>query len=432
MRLRMPIILGLSAVLAPAVAAADSTPRRTPPAVAAAIDSAIDGALAEQKIPASPQADDAEFLRRVYLDLTGAIPTTEQASAFLDGKDPEKRSKLIDELLASPLYGRHFGTLWHNRIVPLSPENTRNFDKPLFLWLANGFNDDRPWSKTVSELLLAEGEREKNPALGFYLSPANSVENFVQADRVAGSVAQLFLGANLRCAQCHNHPFAKWKQTEFWGVAAFFGRVGYPRETKEFLLTESRKIRNKDNQPVETARDDASIPLPGKNKFVKARFLGGDEPALAPDASFRGAFVAWLTAPENDRFNKAAVNRLKETAEHAAAQRQMKMVRSLSSEEVSAIALQTSHDFLAAHDQAWVNPDAMSPREQIIARMMVDDGTAHCGNVPDRARAVVQFLDKRSVQTALKTRNPGIMDQDVELRPVGAKAIGGGASVPSQ
>ena len=125
---------------------------------------------------------------------------------------------------------------------------------------------------------------------------------------------------------------------------------------------------------------------------------------------------------------KAAVNRLKETAEHAAAQRQMKMVRSLSSEEVSAIALQTRHDILAAHDQAWINPDAMSPREQIIARMMVDDGTAHCGNVPDRARAVVQFLDKRSVQTALKTRNPGIMDQDVELRPVGAKAIGGGAS----
>ena len=292
------------------VAVADPTPRQAPAVVAAAIDAAIDAALADKKMPASPQADDAEFLRRVTLDLTGTIPTAEQAAAFLDSKEPDKRVKLIDELLASSLYGRHFGTLWHNRIVPLSPENTRNFDKPLFLWLANGFNNDRPWSKTVSELLLAEGERAKNPALGFYLSPLNSVEDYVQADRVAGSVSQLFLGVNLRCAQCHNHPFASWKQTDFWGVAAFFGRVGYTRETKELRLTESRKIRNKDNQPVETARDDASIPIPGKNKFVKARFLGGEEPALAADESFRAAFVAWLTAPRNDRFHKAAVNRL--------------------------------------------------------------------------------------------------------------------------
>jgi hypothetical protein len=304
------VVLVLLAGVAPSLRAAATSSPRAPADVAAAIDREIDHALADKKVPASPPAGDAEFLRRVYLDLTGTIPTAEQVVAFLDRKDADKRARLIDELLASPLYGRHFGTLWHNRIVPLSPENTREFNKPLFLWLANGFNDGRPWSKTVSDLLLAEGLREKNPALGYYLSPLNSVENFVQAERVAGSAAQLFLGVNLRCAQCHNHPFAPWTQADFWGVAAFFGRVGYTRETKEFVLTESRGIRSKDNQPVETARDDASIRIPGKQTVVKARFLGGDEPPLAPDRSFRAAFADWLTSPKNDRFGKAAVNRL--------------------------------------------------------------------------------------------------------------------------
>jgi hypothetical protein len=280
--------------------------------VAAAIDSAIDAALAESKIPASPPADDAEFLRRVYLDLTGTIPTVKQAVAFIDQEDPGKRSALIDQLLASPLYGRHFGALWQNRFVPLSPENTREFNKPLFLWLANGFNAGRPWSKTVSELLMAEGERENKPELGYYLSSLNTVERFVEAERVAGSAAQLFMGINLRCAQCHDHPFADWTQNDFWGVAAFFGRVGYTREDKEheWYLTESRKIRNKDNQPVSTARDDATIQIKDATEIVKARFLSGDEPVLRPDESFRAAFVAWLTSPHNDRFNKAAVNRL--------------------------------------------------------------------------------------------------------------------------
>jgi hypothetical protein len=296
----------------PVVHAAEVPARQAHANVAVAIDSAIDAALAESKIPASPPADAAEFLRRVYLDLTGTIPTVEQSVAFLDRQDPGKRAALIDELLASPLYGRHFGTLWQNRIVPLSPENTREFNKPLFLWLANGFNAGRPWSTTVSELLMAEGEREHKPELGFYLSSLNTLERFVEAERVAGSVEQLFMGVNLRCAQCHDHPFADWTQNDFWGVAAFFGRVGYTREDKqhEWYLTESRKIRNKDNQPVPSARDDATIQIKDSTEIIKARFLGGDEPALAPDESFRTAFVAWLTSPHNDRFNKAAVNRL--------------------------------------------------------------------------------------------------------------------------
>jgi hypothetical protein len=212
-------------------------------------------------------------------------------------------------LLARFEYGRHFSILWQNRIVPLNGENTREFNTRLFLWLADGFNRNRPWGQTVSELLLAEGDLA-SPTMGFYMSSANQVERYVQADRVTGSVAQLFLGVNLRCAQCHDHRFAKWKQTDFWGVAAFFGRVGYTRETKEKRLVESAKIIGKDGAPMATARPDASILIPGKGSVVKARFLEGEEPALAPTESFRAAFVKWLVARGNQRFATAAANRL--------------------------------------------------------------------------------------------------------------------------
>jgi hypothetical protein len=305
--------LGIAAVLL----AVSTLPAQTLPKgpgkgvdVARRIDEEIDRKLAEQKIPASPQADDAEFVRRVTLDLIGRVPTAAEAVAFLDDKTADKRARLIDDLLGRPEYGRHFGILWQNRIVPLNGENTREFNKTLFVWLAEGFNANRPWGQTVSALLLAEGELGKEPTLGFYLSPANQVDRYVQPERVAGSVAQLFLGVNLRCAQCHNHPFAKWKQTEFWGVAAFFGRVGYTKEAKEKRLVESAKIITKDGAPMASARPDATIQIPGKEKIVKARFLEGDEPALDPNESFRGAFVKWLVSAENHRFAAAASNRL--------------------------------------------------------------------------------------------------------------------------
>src|SRR5207302_6704781 len=130
----------------------------------------------------------------------------------------------------------------------------------------DGFHRNRPWSSMVADLLLAEGDIAGTPTTLFYLSPANTVEGYVHADRVAGSVAELFLGVNLRCAQCHDHPFAPWKQTEFWEWAAFFGRVGFTKKTGEKVLLESKEIMARGSNPT-TARADASIAIPGKNKF---------------------------------------------------------------------------------------------------------------------------------------------------------------------
>ena len=282
---------------------------REPREVATEIDRLIQKKLADAKIPSSPAADDAEFIRRIHLDLAGRIPIGERAADFLASKDPTRRAKLVDELLAHLEYGRHFGILWHNRIVPLNFENSREFKRPFFMWLADSFQKNRRWSAMVSDLLLAEGDIAQTPALSFYMSPANTMEGYVHADRVAGTVSELFLGVNLRCAQCHDHPFAKWKQTEFWETAAFFGRVGFTKKFGEKKVVESKEVIARGGEkPV--ARADASIQIPGKSKIVKARFLKGELPDLDPEKPFRPAFVTWLTSPKNERFAAAAVNRM--------------------------------------------------------------------------------------------------------------------------
>ncbi len=306
--LRSPLPLALAATLVLAFAhpaPADKPPGRDPLAVAAAIDRAIDGRLAAANVPASPPADDTEFLRRAALDLTGRIPTLERTLAFLDDKDPKKRQRLIDELLAAREYGQHFGTVWRNRLAPPNPVNNKPQRDVFTPWLADQLNRNRGWHQIVSDLLTAEGDIAKNPQSAFII--ANS-ENFQpQASLLAASTARLFLGVQLRCAECHDHPFAPWKQADFWATAAFFGRLrNTSKKGPPLILTEQPEAGG--------APAAAAITLPsgaGKaaGQVVKARFLGGGEPALREGAPLRPAFVAWLTAPENRYFAPAQVNR---------------------------------------------------------------------------------------------------------------------------
>ncbi len=195
--------------------------------LARAIDAEIQKALDVKKIPASPLADDAEFLRRVYLDITGRIPTFEQATAFLDGKESDKRTKLIDELLSRPEYGRHFATIWRDLLVDRTNEMNQvrsGFSWEFVDWMTESLNKDRGWNQIVSDMLTAQGEAKQKPASLFLL--ANRMNEFPRPENIVGSAGKLFMGMHIRCAQCHNHPFvAEWKQDDFWGFAAFFGQV---------------------------------------------------------------------------------------------------------------------------------------------------------------------------------------------------------------
>jgi hypothetical protein len=295
-------------------------PVRDPAPTAAVIDAEVDRHLAAAKIPVSALTDDAAFLRRVSLDLTGRIPTHSRTLAFLESKEPDKRRKLIDELLDSPAYGKHLATVWRNLIVPANLGLTKGQPRDTFSgWLAEQFNDDRGWDAIVRDMLLAEGPINNTPQSTFLMSNG---ENFQpKANIVAGSVARLFWGINLRCAECHNHPFADWKQSDFWGTAAFFGKLQFTgfKGGGSPVLTESTAVpvsfKGKKGNPGAPVTRGSAIQIPAEagraaGRLVRARFLHGEEPALDENEPFRPRFAAWATAADNPWFARAAVNRM--------------------------------------------------------------------------------------------------------------------------
>jgi hypothetical protein len=260
--------------------------------VAAAIDRHIAAKLQEEKIDASPRCSDAEFLRRASLDLVGVIPTAEAARTFLDSHEPDKRERLIDELLADPRYGQHMADIWQALLLPKTSDTRRIRIEPLTEWLRTSFNENKPWDLMVTELLTATGAPEENGAAVYWL--ANPT-----VDLVTGSVSRLFLGVQLQCAQCHNHPFTDWKQDDYWGMAQFFMKVrfeGNPRQNGTASVIESDRGR----RPM----------LPEGVKQVPPRFFLGEQPSLNRTDPYRPVFAKWLTSSENPYFAKAMVNRL--------------------------------------------------------------------------------------------------------------------------
>jgi hypothetical protein len=265
-------------------------------ALANYIDQAIDQRLAADKVAPSPPADDAEFLRRAYLDLVGHIPTADQAAAFLDSKDAGKRAKLIDELLASEDYGKHMADVWKDLLVKRNTDNRFIQFEPLVAWLAKSFNDNTPWDKMVRDLLTAEGNQDENGAVTYFL--ANNT-----VDKMTDVTTKAFLGVQLQCAQCHNHPFTSWKQADYWGAADFF---------KQVELTGPRNPNRQDGVPgvMEGVGARGRKPqLPDSAKDVPAKFPGGEEVKLGAREKARPVFAQWMTSADNPYFSKAMVNR---------------------------------------------------------------------------------------------------------------------------
>lgn len=276
----------------PPVAGKDSA------AVARYIDVEISKRLAAAQVAASPRATDEEFLRRVYLDLTGRIPTAADARTFLDDKDPLKRAALVDKLLASPNYGKHFADIWQAKLFLKDSGNRFVLRDPFVEWLAAEFNANTPWNEFVTKIVTATGTVETNPAVTYFLSNRS-------VDKLIDGTTQHFLGIQLQCAQCHNHPFTTWKQTEYWGMAAFYSKV----------KADNPKNANKggDNTQIgvqETnARSKAKDFFPESAKTVPAKFLGGPEPKLDDKEPNRPVLAKWMTAKENPFFARAMVNR---------------------------------------------------------------------------------------------------------------------------
>lgn len=264
-------------------------------ALAKVIDRGINQKLDAEKIKASPQADDAEFVRRVYLDITGVIPPADKVVAFLDSKQPDKRARLIDELLASQNYGRHMADIWQELLMAQRDLLTKGLQlDPLANWFAQGFNSNKPWDKQVTELLTCTGTQEQNGATTFFFAHRSP-------DRLNDTVCRVLLGIQLQCAQCHNHPFTSWKRTEYWGMAAFFAKVDDGA---------AKKLLKGPTPNVVEASSIQKKRLPDSALETAPRFLEGETPKLDGKGPYRPVLAQWLTSADNPYFAKAMVNRL--------------------------------------------------------------------------------------------------------------------------
>ncbi len=255
------------------------------------VDEAVFANLKLLGIPPSEVCDDATFVRRVSLDISGRLPSEEETKAFLANKSAGKRGRWIEELLRSPDYADFFAGKWtavlKNRRDDAS-DIVSNF--AFHAWVRDSLLANKPYDQFVRELLAATGTVVGNPPVAWYKrvkEPKDQIED----------VAQLFLGVRMQCAQCHHHPFERWSQDDYYSLAAFFSQVGRkPSGTRgEDLIFHKRGMAAAKN-----IKSGLSL---------KPAALGDQVAAIAPDEDPRLRLADWLRSPKNPFFAKALVNR---------------------------------------------------------------------------------------------------------------------------
>jgi len=185
------------------------------------IDQQIRQGWSDNEIQASPVAGDEEWVRRVYLDLVGRIPTLTEAREFLADKNPRKRAILVDALLENEDYVRNFTTIWTNNSIGRgAPQRVSRMGMEKFY--REAFAKNRPWNEIVVDILTASGHYEENGAVNYILAQMQMPDDAVQ---LTAMTTRLFLGLQVQCTQCHNHPFNKWQQDQFWEFNSFFRQV---------------------------------------------------------------------------------------------------------------------------------------------------------------------------------------------------------------
>jgi len=256
------------------------------------IDKFVFAKLEQNNIIPSDLSTDAAFLRRVYLDVLGVIPGVDEASEFLNSADPDKRRKLIDKLLERPeraeFWAQYFADLFR-----LGFNESRDKGAKLFYnWLRDAIRQDRPYDDVVRDLLVSQGNLFYNPTANFYF-----ITRKLDPGDVATHVSQTLLGVRIECAKCHNHPWEKWTQDDFYGFAAFFARLG-------------TKFVNAGSESNVYLRDTGEVIHPKTKKRVSPKYLAGDLETEASGEDIRVKLARWVTSPRNPFFARTAVNRI--------------------------------------------------------------------------------------------------------------------------
>ncbi len=271
----------------------DQSPKRSSRELAAWIDERFQESWKSQGIEPAHATNDAEFVRRAFLDLIGRIPSVAEVRGFLDDSRLDKRQSLIEELLQRGAFASHLANTWRELLLAGNTAIDARAQAPaLETWLKLRFSANMPYDQVASELLTSVLEQNNARApspLAFYQAAE------FKPELLAASVSRVFLGVQVQCAQCHDHPFAAWKQPQFWSFAAFFKNLDQNRAAGTMQAD---------------AADSEEILIPGKDILVPALFLDGSQPERSKGADKRVVLARWVTGPQNPLFAKAVVNRV--------------------------------------------------------------------------------------------------------------------------
>jgi hypothetical protein len=262
------------------------------------VDQHVFAKLKMLSIRPSDLCTDQEFIRRVYLDVCGVLPTAAEFKAFLASPAKDKRAKVIDALLERPEYADYWTLKWSDVLrsnrKAIQLKGIHVYQK----WLRSHIARNTPFSRVVKELLEANGSTFANPPANFYRI-ARDPQN------LAETTAQLFFGIRMQCAKCHNHPFERWTQDDYYSMAAFFARVRQKPDRTE-------PAANPMAPGAEFIYSDRSgeVIQPRTGKVMAPKFMGGKMPVIPAAMDRRAVLADWITSKDNPFFAKSVANRV--------------------------------------------------------------------------------------------------------------------------
>lgn len=269
----------------------DAEPWTAPPMVAHnEIDELVQQKLTKLRLAPAEPCDDATYLRRVHIDIAGRLPTVDEVRAFLLDETEDKRARVVDELLATPEFTDIWAMTWAE-VLRIESQQLEAKGVHLFTrWLSESLAAGVPMDELVRAMLTAEGA-------AFSVPEANYLVTATDPKVLAENAAQTFLGIRLQCAQCHNHPFERWRMDDYYGFAAFFGQIG-------------RKRGDDPRDTIVYDRQRGSVTNERTRRAAEPRFLGGDVPEIETGEDRRAVLAEWLTSRENPWFARNIANRV--------------------------------------------------------------------------------------------------------------------------
>jgi hypothetical protein len=251
------------------------------------IDRLVIEKLKKLNIAPSEFCGDADYLRRAYLDVIGTLPTADEARRFLDDRRPDRRARLVDELLERPEYADYWALKWSDllRVDRQALGHKRAYG--YYKWIRDSVAANKPYDQFARELLTAEGPLGE-------VAPASFYKVVTKPGEAASTLAQVFLGVRIACAECHHHPFDRWSQDDYYGMTAFFAPVSMKSSAAAEMVM---------------AGGESQARNPRSGAAIMAHALGSDMPQKLPSGDRRQSLAEWMTSPANPWFARSLANR---------------------------------------------------------------------------------------------------------------------------